>query len=132
MKLFELYYPTPRYAWFEPSTNRLGMSGVRLAFVDPTIPRFDSQIADADEKGDKARKDRISIKKDNYKRQGHLTAAKAPDLGWWLTTQSYEAGEENEEGLTKGNIYKKYPELEIFSDRKSAEKAAKKAGVIHT
>lgn len=132
MRLTELYNPTPRYAWFEPSTNQLGMQGVRLAFVDPTIPRFDAQIADADDKGDVSRGERIRIKKDNYQRQGHLTAAKAPDLGWWLTTQSFEAGEENEEGLTKGNIYKKYSDLEIFKDRKEAEKAARRAGVIHT
>lgn len=132
MKLVEIYNPTPQYAWFEPSTNRKGMKGVRLAFVDPTIPRFNSQIADADEKGDESRKERIMRKSDNYKRQGQLTAATPPDLGWWLTSQAYEAGEGNEDGLTKGNIYKKYPDLQLFPNRKDAEKAAKKAGAIHT
>jgi len=130
-RILELYNPTPKYAWFEPSTNGLGMSGVRLAFIDPTMPRFNAQIDDADNKGDLARKERITIKRDNYKRQGQLSFPNSPDLGWWLTSNAFEAGEENEEGLTKGNIYQRHPDLEIFPSREEAEKAAKKTGAVH-
>lgn len=130
MKLTEIYNPKPKYAWFEPSTNRLGMQGVRLAFVEPSIPRFDAQIADAREKQDLAREERVKTKRDNYRKQGQLTFAQAPDLGWWLTQEDFERGENNEAGLTKGNIYQRYPDLEIFPSRKEAEKAARKAGLI--
>ena len=130
MKLLELYKVEPQFAWFEPSRNSKGMNGVRLAFVEPTMPRFDAQIADASQKNDQSRAERVKIKRDNYKQQGQLTFPRAPDLGWWLNTEDFEAGANNERGLTKGNIYQKYPNLQIFSSRKEAESAAKKAGLI--
>ncbi len=130
MRLFELYKVTPKYAWFEPSTNAAGMRGVRLAFVEPTMPRFDAQISDARQKHDKSREERVKIKRDNYKIQGQRTFQKAPDLGWWLNTEDFYAGENNQRGLTKGNIYQKYPDLEIFKSRQEAEAAAKKDGLI--
>ena len=130
MKLFEIYNVIPQYAWFEPAQNAAGMKGVRLAFVEPTMPRFDSQIADADQKGDVSRKERVMLKKDNYEKQGLKAFPNAPDLGWWLTSEDFERGENNERGLTKGNIYQRYPNLEIFKTREEAEEAAHKAGLI--
>lgn len=130
MKLFELYNKNPRFAWFEPTKNKAGMSGVRLAYVEATMPRFDSQIKDAVDKDDKGRLDRIRLKKHNYEVQGQKTFPKAPDLGWWLSKEEFDRGDRSQQGMTKGNIYDKYPELEIFNSRKEAEKAAKEAGVF--
>ena len=130
MKLLEIYNVKPHYAWFEPAVNSRGMKGVRLAFVEPTMPRFNAQIADATNKDDKSRTERVKIKRDNYAKQGQRTYPNAPDLGWWLNTEDFHAGENNQRGLTKGNVYQKYPDLEIFTSRKEAETAAEKDGVI--
>jgi len=130
MKLFEIYNVKPQYAWFEPATNAAGMKGVRLAFLEPTMPRFNSQISDASQKNDHPRKERVQQKRQNYKNQGQTTFPNAPDLGWWLNTEDFEAGKNNQRGLTKGNIYQRYPDLEIFASRKEAEAAAKKSGLI--
>jgi len=128
--ILEVYNIEPRYAWFEPAANAAGMKGVRLAFVEPTMPRFDSQIADAEEKHDNSRADRVKVKRDNYRKQGQTTFPNAPDLGWWLNTEDFYSGENNQRGLTKGNIFQRYPELEIFKSRKEAEAAARKADLI--
>jgi hypothetical protein len=130
MKLTEIYNVKPKYAWFEPATNSAGMKGVRLAFLEPTMPRFDAQIADATIKHDNARLDRVKTKRQNYKDQNQTTFPRSPDLGWWLNTEDFHSGENNQRGLTKGNIYQRYPDLEIFKSRKEAEAAAKKAGII--
>lgn len=130
MKLVEIYNVTPKFAWFEPATNEAGMKGVRLAFIEPTMPRFDSQIADATAKKDISRLEKVKLKRDNYKQQGQTSFPKAPHLGWWLTTQDFYDGKNNQKGLTKGNIFQKYPDLEIFKTRKEAETAAKNAKII--
>lgn len=130
MRLTEIYNPKPQFAWFEPSVNKSGMNGVKLAFVEPSIPRFDAQIADATDREDVARQERVKTKRDNYRKQGQLTFPHAPNLGWWLNQEDFENGENNEAGLSKGNIYQRYPKLEIFPSRKEAEVAAQKAGVI--
>jgi len=130
MKLTELYKVIPKFAWFEPAKNGSGIEGVRLAFIEPTMPRFDSQIEDAISKKDKNRKERVMLKKQNYEKQGLKSFPKAPDLGWWLSKKEFDDGKNNEKGFTKGNVYQKHPDLEIFNSRKEAEKAAAKAGQI--
>jgi len=130
MKLNEIFKNEPKYAWFEPAKNNAGMNGVRLAFVEPTMPRFNAQIEDAARKKDKNRRERVELKKQNYLDKGETSFARAPDLGWWLSKEEFDQGKNNEKGFTKGNIYKNHPDLVIYGSRKEAESAAKKAGTI--
>ena len=129
MKLVEIYNPPKRFAWFEPATNG-GVNGVRLAILDPTMPRFNSQMEDAEEKHDDARRQRIALKKQNYAKQGEKTFANPPDLGWWTSRQEYNDGGNSKQGYTNRDINARYPELQIFDSREEAERAAKDAGVI--
>ena len=128
MKLFEVYAIEPRYAWFEPAQGPHNVMGVRLAFVEPIKSRLDYQIQDATQKKDIRRKETIQFKKHNYLKQGEEIFT--PDLGWWPSSTDFENGNPNVSGWTKGNVFAKYPNLEIFPSKEAAIAAAKKNGVL--
>lgn len=128
MKLFEMYSIEPKYAWFEPAPGPKGTGGVRLAFVEPIDPKFKSQIKDAHDAGDKKREEMISLKRHNYLKQGENMLT--PDLGWWMSKEDFDQGNPNISGWTKGNVFAKYPDLEIFPSKEAAVKAAKQAGIL--
>lgn len=128
MKLFEVYNIEPKFAWFEPAEGPMGTRGVRLAFIEPVEPKFNSQIEDAKKAGDKKRTDMIALKKQNYLKQGANMLT--PDLGWWPTREEFENGQPSYRGYTKGNVYAKHPDLEIFNSKEEAVKAAKSAGIL--
>lgn len=128
MKLHEMYNIEPIFAWFEPSKGPEDLRGVRLAFIEPIAPKFDSRIEDATQKKDTKRAEETKLMKDNYLRQGQKFFT--PDLGWWMSEEDFHNGSGSFKGHTKGNVFQKYPDLQIFSSREEATKAAEKAGII--
>jgi len=128
MKLFEMYNIEPRFAWFEPSAGPENVSGVRLAFIEPIEPKFDAQIKDAHDKKDFKREEMFRLRKKNYIDNGQKFFT--PDLGWWMSEKDFHDGGNSFSGFTKGNIFQKYPDLEIFPSRDAAVVAAKKAKII--
>lgn len=128
MKLFEVYHIEPKYAWFEPAPGPMNTIGVRLAFIEPIEPKFNSQIEDAKNTGNKKREEMIALKKQNYLKQGANMIT--PDLGWWASKEDFDQGEPSFRGFTKGNVFQKHPDLEIFGSKEEAVKAAKAAGIL--
>ena len=133
MKLQELFekkpeVDIPEFRYWERKPNQDGIDGARLAYIAPTMKRLDRIIDDAATKGDKGRKDRVALRKRNYKAQGQDCFPDSPDLGWWTSKTAYENEEGSTTGFTKGNIYQHYPDFRIFPSREEAEKAAKEKG----
>jgi hypothetical protein len=128
LKLLEIYNTEPRFAWLEPSSGPEDIMGVRLAFLEPVVPRLDSQIEDARTKKDHKREEMFRLRKDNYVKQGQKFFT--PDLGWWMSEIDFHGGKPGFNGKTKGNIFQKYPDLKIFPSREAAIKAAEKAGLF--
>lgn len=128
MKLFEIYNIDPRFAWFEPEVGPNSINGVRLAFIEPVGNRLDAQIQGARERQNPRQEEMFRLRKQNYTDSGQKFFT--PDLGWWMSEEDFHAGKDSASGITKGNVFQKYPNLEIFSSRKEAITAAKKAKII--
>jgi hypothetical protein len=128
MKLFEVYNVEPQFAWLEPALGPEDIKGVRLAFVEPVIPRLNSQIEQAENAGDSKKAEMFRLRKENYIKQGQKFFT--PDLGWWMSEEDFHRGGNSFGGFTKGNVLKKYPDLQIFPSKEAAVVAAKKAKVI--
>lgn len=128
MKIFEMYNIEPKFAWFEPSSGPENVQGVRLAFIEPIEPKFDAQIQDAVNSGDEKKEEMFRMRKQNYIKQGQKYFT--PDLGWWMSEKDFHDGGNSFGGFTKGNVFQKYPDLEIFPSRDAAVIAAKKAKII--
>lgn len=128
MKIFEVYNIEPRFAWLEPAEGPGGVMGVRLAFIEPVEPKFDSQIEDSRKTRNSKKEEMFRMRKKNYLAHGHKFFT--PDLGWWMSEEDFNGGGNSFGGFTKGNVLQKYPDLQIFPSQDEAVVAAKKAKVI--
>jgi hypothetical protein len=128
MKLFEVYNIEPQFAWLEPAQGPGNVMGVRLAFIEPIEPKLNAQIDDAHKKQDEKREEMMRLRKDNYKKQDEKFLT--PDLGWWMSDEEFHNGSNNFKGFTKGNIFQKYPDLQVYPSKDAAVVAAKKAKII--
>lgn len=128
MKLFEVYNVEPQFAWLEPALGPEDIRGVRLAFIEPMLPRLDAQVKQAASVDDKKKEEMFRLRKENYLKQGQKFFT--PDLGWWMSEKDFHDGGNSFGGFTKGNVLKKYPDLQIFPSKEAAIIAAKKAKII--
>lgn len=123
-----MYNIEPQFAWLEPASGPEDLKGVRLAFIEPIEPKFTAQIEDAANTKNAKREEMFRLRMQNYLKQGQTFFT--PDLGWWMSEEDFHNGGTSFGGSTKGNIFQKYPDLEIFPSRDAAVVAAKKAKVI--
>lgn len=128
MRLNEVHQKNPQFAWLERASGPEDIVGVRLAYIEPVEASIKSHIEDARSKKDDKRAERLELRLQNYLNQGQKYFT--PDVGWWMSEESFHAGEGGFGGVTKGNIYQRYPNLQVFPTRKEAITAAEKAGII--
>lgn len=128
MKLFEINQPQPVFAWLEPAKGPENIQGIRLAFLEPLVPKHEEMIANAKEQKNEKRAQRLKDNLEQYKAKGQMFFT--PDFGWWMTEDDFHTSKEGFGGITKGRVMAQTPNLVIVSSREQAIKSAKEAGII--
>lgn len=124
----------PVIAWLTPAKGPNDIKGVRLAYIQPVIPHFDYLIAAANEEAERGN-DLEAERAENLRKMKKDTVNSGqrfftPDLGWWPNTETFQRGDAGFDGITKGFLQSKYPNLRIVKSSDEAIRLAKEAGII--
>lgn len=116
------------FGWFEHSKGPEDMSGVRLAYIDPTTSHFDRLLDEANKAMDTPWAMTLLHQRAFYeqKDQQYFT----PDFGWWMQEDHYRTGRAGFGGVNKEKVEAQNPRLIIMYSHEEALDAAVKAGLI--
>lgn len=132
MKIFEVLentYPNfPIFAWLEPSRGPENISGVRLAYIEPTKARQEYNLSQATAANDERWIGNVKRMGDSISKSGQKFYT--PDLGWWDSEEAFYAGQSGFGGETFEKIQSKYPNIQVLKSHEEAAAAAQQAGIV--